>query len=242
MMTLGIKRKRKRRTMMALFFSFVSGYVDGLGLFVLGDVFLSFMSGNSTRLGIQLVKGDLTQVMKYSSILIAFVGGAFLGDLLVSRIKKERLLVILSAEIVLLTMTMGFLQYTRATWLTFMPLTIAMGVQNHGQITINETILGKSYVSGQLFALGVAISKAFQGKQYWSQCLLCGLAWIFFILGGSTGAILAIAADPGLAILFLVLALAGLLLWLIVLEIRTTRVLSHSLNGKQTVEQPHMDQ
>ncbi len=211
---------------MALFFSFVSGYVNGLGLLVLGDVFLSFMSGNSTRLGIQLAKGDMGAMFKYGSVLVAFIAGAFIGDLLVSVIKKERLLVIVGAEIILLCLTLLLLQSRPVSWVTFLPLTVAMGVQNHAQITVKDTVLGKSYVSGQLFALGVALSKACQGKQYWSQSLICGLGWLFFIVGGSAGTLLVIAAGTTNAVLFLIAVLGGLLFWLFALEFMESRVLA----------------
>ena len=44
-------------TALACALSALAGYVDGIGFLHLGGLFVSFMSGNSTRMGVSLAAG-----------------------------------------------------------------------------------------------------------------------------------------------------------------------------------------
>ena len=50
----------RRVRVLAACFSCVAGYVDSIGFLMTGGFFVSFMSGNSTRLGIGLADGSST--------------------------------------------------------------------------------------------------------------------------------------------------------------------------------------
>ena len=47
-----------RNMTLACALSALAGYVDGIGYLHLGGLFVSFMSGNSTRLGVSLAAGE----------------------------------------------------------------------------------------------------------------------------------------------------------------------------------------
>ena len=47
----------RRNIALACALSALAGYVDGIGFLHLGGLFVSFMSGNSTRLGVSLAEG-----------------------------------------------------------------------------------------------------------------------------------------------------------------------------------------
>ena len=47
----------KTHIALACTLSALAGYVDGIGFIHLGGLFVSFMSGNSTRLGVTLADG-----------------------------------------------------------------------------------------------------------------------------------------------------------------------------------------
>lgn len=51
-------RHDRRVRVLAACFSGVAGYVDAIGFLMTGGFFVSFMSGNSTRLGIGLAEGS----------------------------------------------------------------------------------------------------------------------------------------------------------------------------------------
>ena len=50
--------KSRRNLALACALSAMAGYVDGIGFLHLGGLFVSFMSGNSTRMGVELAKGE----------------------------------------------------------------------------------------------------------------------------------------------------------------------------------------
>ena len=51
----------RRNVALACALSALAGYVDGIGFLHLGGLFVSFMSGNSTRLGVSLAQGRLVE-------------------------------------------------------------------------------------------------------------------------------------------------------------------------------------
>jgi uncharacterized membrane protein YoaK (UPF0700 family) len=48
----------RRNISLACALSALAGYVDGIGFLHLGGLFVSFMSGNSTRMGVSLAEGQ----------------------------------------------------------------------------------------------------------------------------------------------------------------------------------------
>jgi uncharacterized membrane protein YoaK (UPF0700 family) len=61
----------------------LAGYVDGIGFLHLGGLFVSFMSGNSTRLGVSLAESDWQQAASALGLIALFVAGAAAGSLVV---------------------------------------------------------------------------------------------------------------------------------------------------------------
>jgi uncharacterized membrane protein YoaK (UPF0700 family) len=71
----------KKQMVWAALLSAVAGFVDAVGFIALGGFFVSFMSGNSTRLGVGLI--EAASAARLAAILIAaFVSGATAGALL----------------------------------------------------------------------------------------------------------------------------------------------------------------
>jgi uncharacterized membrane protein YoaK (UPF0700 family) len=54
----GVNRYDRRIRTLAAGLSALAGYVDAIGFIKLGGFFVSFMSGNSTRLGVGLAHGS----------------------------------------------------------------------------------------------------------------------------------------------------------------------------------------
>ncbi|PTS89246.1 DUF1275 family protein, partial [Caulobacter sp. HMWF009] len=63
----------------------VAGYVDAIGFLKLGGFFVSFMSGNSTRLGVGLATGHLEAALTALVLIALFVAGVVLGALVANR-------------------------------------------------------------------------------------------------------------------------------------------------------------
>ena len=56
-----MKDYSRKGVMLAATLSALAGYVDAVGFMTLGGFFVSFMSGNSTRLGVGLALGEWSQ-------------------------------------------------------------------------------------------------------------------------------------------------------------------------------------
>ena len=65
----------RRNVVLACALSALAGYVDGIGFLHLGGLFVSFMSGNSTRLGVSLAQGDWSNAAAALGLIALFVTG-----------------------------------------------------------------------------------------------------------------------------------------------------------------------
>ena len=60
----------------------LAGLVDAIGYTQLSGLYLSFMSGNSTRLGVMIAHGEVPGVGACLAVIGCFVAGACVGTLL----------------------------------------------------------------------------------------------------------------------------------------------------------------
>ncbi|MHC5268771.1 YoaK family protein [Enterococcus sp. LJL98] len=183
-------KQRQRKIILALFLSGFSGFIDILGLFGIGGMFLSFMSGNSTRLAFYLAEADFIQALPYLFLILSFVFGAFLGDLIKSRFPRENLLAILSTETFLVFCSFLMIHFDFQDEWSYLPLTTAMGLQNAIQIQVDEKIIGRTFFSGVLHSLGTDISQALQKKKPWKAPMLDLLIWTVAVSGAFLAGIL----------------------------------------------------
>src|SRR3982074_2408600 len=79
-----------------------AGYVDGIGFLHLGGLFVSFMSGNSTRMGVSLAEGKWLDAAVALGLLPPVVFGAAAGSLMVLGRGANRHPWVLLAEALLL--------------------------------------------------------------------------------------------------------------------------------------------
>jgi uncharacterized membrane protein YoaK (UPF0700 family) len=73
----------RRNLALACTLSALAGYVDGIGFLHLGGLFVSFMSGNSTRLGVFLAAAHWSDAAQAIGLIALFVIGAAAGSLIV---------------------------------------------------------------------------------------------------------------------------------------------------------------
>ena len=66
----------RRNVALACALSALAGYVDGIGFMHLGGLFVSFMSGNSTRMGVSLAEGHWHDAAQALGLIALFVIGA----------------------------------------------------------------------------------------------------------------------------------------------------------------------
>src|SRR6202521_5637443 len=73
----------RRNIGLACALSALAGYVDAIGFLHLGGLFVSFMSGNSTRMGVSLAEGHWLSAIEALGLIALFVAGAAAGSLIV---------------------------------------------------------------------------------------------------------------------------------------------------------------
>jgi len=162
----------------------LAGFVDALAFLQLGGFFVSFMSGNSTRLGVSIVHGSSAAVVA-GVLLLMFVGGVFIGSMVGRRAGHRQRPVVLSMVTLVLTASgvMAILgQPNPAATL----LAVAMGVENAVFERDGEVRIGVTYMTGALVKLGQALASAATGGDRWSWAPHLAL-WVGMVAGAVAG-------------------------------------------------------
>jgi uncharacterized membrane protein YoaK (UPF0700 family) len=176
-----------RNIVLACALSALAGYVDGIGFLHLGGLFVSFMSGNSTRMGVSLAAGEWGAAADALGLIALFVVGAAAGSLIVLGRGVHRQPFVLLAEGLLLVAAalahaFGFPNLAVAA------IVLAMGLENAVFQIHGGAGLGLTYVTGALVKVGQLIATAVTGGDRfgWVPNLLL---WAALVLGGVCGAL-----------------------------------------------------
>jgi len=179
-------RYRRRYWVIAAALSALAGFVDAIAYVQLGGFFVSFMSGNSTRLGVGLA-GALPGAALAGGLIAAFVCGVILGALANRGSDTQgsvRVLVMVTALLALAAL-LGALGATGAA-VTL--LAIAMGAENSVFQRDGEVSIGVTYMTGTLVRLGQRLATAITGGPRWGWAPYL-LLWSGLIAGGVAGAL-----------------------------------------------------
>ncbi|CAH1673476.1 YoaK family protein [Chelatococcus asaccharovorans] len=196
-----------RKIVLATALTAVSGYVDAVGYSHLGHLYLSFMSGNSTRLGVSLAGLDWSDALLAASIIAAFVVGAAAGTLLSDRWQNAVLPVVLGVELAVVLGAIGiYLAGHDRIALGLMAAT--MGMQNTLHQRVAGADVGKSFMTGNLFSLGEALGRLFRDRSQRVLLSQHALSWATFLAGVVIGAhaFAYMGVPASLAVVALVLA------------------------------------
>jgi uncharacterized membrane protein YoaK (UPF0700 family) len=166
--------------------SALAGYVDGIGFLHLGGLFVSFMSGNSTRLGVFLAAAHWSDAAQAIGLIALFVIGAAAGSLIVFSRSVYCQCWILLAEGSLLVA--AALSYTLgAPSLAIAAIVLAMGLENTVFQVEGGTGQGLTYMTGTLVKVGQLAAAALTGGQRWAW-LPNLLLWAAMVAGAVCGA------------------------------------------------------
>ncbi len=188
----------------------LAGFLDAVGYAQLNHLYVSFMSGNSTHLGMTIAAGQWQSVLYAGSVIAAFVVGSFAGTL-VAGARQKPLVVLIACEIALCAAAIGLAAVDLPTSaLTLIALT--MGLQNVMHQNVVGSDIGKSFITGALFGFGQALAQFIRGEVGLSRALLHGSSWLSFVLGVVCGTTsidrLGLMSSLVLALVALVLLLA----------------------------------
>ena len=174
-----IDQSRRR---LAIAAAALAGFVDAVGFLSANNYFVSFMSGNTTRLGVDLVTSPATALVP--ALLIAgFVAGVFGGALLAARAGSRRKVAVLT----LVTLLLAGAALAGAVGhhsIMLALLVLAMGALNNTFQRDGEVSVGLTYMTGALvrFAQGLAARLTGTGGDGWQN-------WLLLWIGLATGAV-----------------------------------------------------
>lgn len=165
--------------------SVLAGMTDAIGFMATGD-FVSFMSGNTTRLAVAISDGDMNVTARLTLAIFAFISGNALG-VIVARLGGRRALPLL--------LSIATLLCAAAAWplanniLALIWAILAMGMLNAAVEQVNGLPVGLTYVTGALSRFGRGLGRWMLGERRdgWRIQLI---PWIGMFIGAVIGAIL----------------------------------------------------
>jgi len=175
-----------RGVLLAASLSALAGFVDAVGFMTLGGFFVSFMSGNLTRLGVGTATGRWDQAALAGGLIGLFVLGVIAGALVARRVGEDRRSVVLSVEAALLLAAAGL---CTAGWNGpgMAAVVLAMGVENAVFQRQGDVGVGLTYMTGTLVRMGQRIATALCGGPRWEWVPFL-LLWTGLTAGGALGA------------------------------------------------------
>jgi uncharacterized membrane protein YoaK (UPF0700 family) len=172
------------RQRLALGLAGLAGLVDATGFVIAGGYFTSFMSGNTTRMGVELV--ERPQLMLAPLGLIGcFLTGVIIGALVLRRVTGRHKRVLLGLVAGVLGAAAGLL--VAGFDIPFLALSaLAMGLANSVFVRNGEVTVGVTYMTGALVRFGQGVA-ARLAQQPLPATRGYGLLWSALALGAAAG-------------------------------------------------------
>jgi uncharacterized membrane protein YoaK (UPF0700 family) len=188
-------RLESRARLFACLLALLAGFVDAIGFIQSGGFFVSFMSGNSTRLGVGLAD-NLQAAFVAAAIILCFVVGVVGGMLIGARFERRRPAAVLFAIAAAIALAAVLaLSGGAGTGYSIALLALAMGAENAVFERDGEVRFGVTYMTGSLVRVGNGIASAILGRESngWAGYLLL---WLGFVAGVVAGAVAHGLAGP----------------------------------------------
>src|SRR3984957_13255390 len=163
---------------------FLAGATDVYGLSKLRDLFVSFMSGNTTSLGVAIGSGDGGRAATAATLVALFVVGAAVGTVLAEWAGRWHGVVVMVAVTTLLTIAAA------VPSLAIHAVVLAMGALNAAFSRIGVTSVSLTYVTGALVKFGQGVGRLIigRGRGDWSWTVQ-GVMWGCLLAGAVVGRI-----------------------------------------------------
>lgn len=190
---LGLRRREKA---LAVVLAATAGFVDAVGFLEVGGYFVSFMSGNSTRMVVDLAEGDLGGAGIAAVVLVSFFLGAVGGALVTRRRNLDDRPAVLSLVAVLL-LTALTLELLTSVAVFGVPVGLAvvaaaMGAMNSVFHNRGEVSLGVTYMTGAVVKSAHRLVDAVFGGS-WAPYRQQVALWSALVSGGVLGAVLQVS-------------------------------------------------
>lgn len=141
--------------------SALAGFVDAVGFVETGGFFVSFMTGNSTRLAVGVAEWTHAGIVA-GLVILLFVAGVVAGSLVAARAAARRSGAVLLLVAALLAAAAG-LRLTDQVVAAVACLAVAMGMVNAAIEGRGGAVVGVTYMTGTLVQMGQKIANAVRG-------------------------------------------------------------------------------
>jgi uncharacterized membrane protein YoaK (UPF0700 family) len=185
-----VNRLDRNARILAVGFAAMAGMVDAIGFLASGGFFLSFMSGNSTRLSVGVVEGA-PYVGMVALLLLSFVGGVVAGSLIgrkniLAHAQRQAFILIIISLLLFAAPLIASLGYL-LVGLCF--AAFCMGVENTLFEREGSVPFGLTYMTGALVKIGQGLATMISGgpRLDWVPYLLL---WLGLISGAAVGALM----------------------------------------------------
>jgi uncharacterized membrane protein YoaK (UPF0700 family) len=181
-------RYDRRFRVFAMSLSALAGFVDATGFVLTGGLFVSFMSGNSTRLAVAFAGGSNVAFLAGALVALFLVG--VVGGALIAPWKPAwRKTVVLASSAAALILAASLITLGLPI-LAALTLAAGMGALNNVFLRQGEVSIGVTYMTGTLVRAGQRIAGAVRGEgpSDWQPYLLL---WASLVCGAVAGAFLA---------------------------------------------------
>lgn len=172
---------------MAMGLAAIAGYVDAIGFIELGGLFVSFMSGNTTRAGVGYAGGSAAGWMA-TGLIALFVAGVVVGTFAgraAGSSRRHSKIIALVAGMLALSALLHMSGYDAPA---IAMLALTMGIENTVFERDGEVTIGLTYITGTLVKLGQRLAIAFSGGPRWAW-LPYLLLWASLMVGAVCGAL-----------------------------------------------------
>jgi uncharacterized membrane protein YoaK (UPF0700 family) len=211
-LALSMIRYARRLRVLAACMAALAGFVDAIGYLQLDGYFVSFMSGNSTRLSVGL-SHDGHVVAVGATLVALFVAGVALGTVATRVFTTHRPTVVLGLVAILLAAG-ACCGLAGSSALAVACMTLAMGAENVAFERDGEVSVGLTYMTGTLVKVGQRLVTAFTGGDRWAWAWHLSL-WLGLVIGAAIGA----AVHPALGLQALWIAAADAVALAVVAEV-----------------------
>lgn len=171
------------RQALAIGLAALAGMVDATGFLSAGGYFVSFMSGNTTRLAVDL-STDPSRALMPALLIAGFMGGVIAGAAIGLRAGPQRKFAVLASVTVMLAIG-ALLHSTGQDRTSLACLVLAMGILNNTFQRDGGVAVGVTYMTGALVRSGQAIGNWLGGGTADGA-----IAWALLWLGLASGALL----------------------------------------------------
>lgn len=180
-------------TLGGTFLALVAGYVNAVGFIGAQQHGLTHVTGQVTKVGIELSKADLSATGRAALLVLWFFAGAVLSGAIIRRAevseRGRRYGVAMALEAGLLAAATSLLMNGHA-WADNM-VAMAAGLQNALATSYSGAVVRTTHMTGIVTDLGILIGHALRGHEpEWARMRLLAFLFGGFFSGGVLGAVL----------------------------------------------------